>query len=357
MPLQLFCCRVKNQKEMGVRKVAIYNTFRVEAYAEARAEIQNAEDAAQWASRIREKSYAYYIIGGGSNVLFTQDVEGIILQPTDDSLEAVSEDSEHVTLRAGAGMEWDALVAYSCERGWWGLENLSGIPGSVGASPVQNIGAYGGSCSDTLERVNSFDLVSEREEWLDAKELSLGYRWSKFKQEYAGRKIILAAEFTLSKTPRPRTSYGRLPELLREEGELTAQQVRDAVLKIRDEKLPRVEEVGSAGSFFKNPELSAKAFSRLQEHFPTVPSYDIGAGRKKVPAGWIIEQCGWRGKRKGDVQVYPKQALIVVNVGRASGREIDEFAREVSDDIHRQCGIRLEREVNVVRPYRLSDFR
>lgn len=334
-------------------KVAIYNTFRVDAYANELAEINSVADAALWASRIKKKACGYYIVGGGSNVLFTNDFDGVILHPTDESLQVVSEDEEHITLRAGAGMNWDSLVAYCCERGWWGLENLSGIPGNVGASPVQNIGAYGGSCSDTLSRIYTYNLAEMRDVWLNAQDLDLGYRWSKFKGEYAGRKLILAVEFILNKLPRPRTSYGRLPEVLNSAGELTPQRVREAVLGIRDAKLPRVEEVGSAGSFFKNPELTVQEYSRLQSIFPTVPSYDLANGRKKVPAGWIIEHCGWRGKQQGDVQIYPKQALIVVNLGKASGQEIDAFAHRVSDDIYRQCGIRLEREVNLVRPYRM----
>lgn len=340
-------------REEGMPKVAIYNTFRVEAYAEELADVASAEEAARWASYIKEKACGYYIVGGGSNVLFTKDFDGVVLHPTDTSLEVVSEDSRQVTLRVGAGVEWDSLVAYSCEKGWWGLENLSGIPGSVGASPVQNIGAYGASCSDALKSVHGYSLAEQREVRYDAAELDLGYRWSKFKREFAGIVIILAAEFRLSKLPRPRTSYGRLPEVLHGEGELTPQRVREAVLHIRDEKLPRVEEIGSAGSFFKNPEITPEAYEKLQERFPSVPAYDIAGGKKKVPAGWIIEHCGWRGKRKGDVQIYPKQALIIVNVGAATGEEIDAFAHEVRDDIHRQTGLRLEREVNYVQPYYL----
>lgn len=339
---------------MKTSKAAILNTFHVEAYADTIAEIRNVADATLWASRIKEESLGYYIIGGGSNVLFTRDFDGVILHPSNVSLEVISEDDEYVTLRVGAGKSWDELVAYSCDQGWWGLENLSGIPGSVGASPVQNIGAYGASCSDTLRRVNTYNLAEHQEIWFNAEDLDLGYRWSKFKREFAGRMIILAAEFTLGKHPSPLTSYGRLPELLNGGGELTPQRVREAVLKIRYEKLPLIGELGSAGSFFKNPELTTEEFAHLQDRFPSAPAYDTARGMKKVPAGWIIEQCGWRGKRKGNVQVYPKQALIIVNLGNATGEEIDAFAREVEEDVYRQCGIRLAREVNQVAPYKLQ---
>lgn len=341
---------------MENNKVAIYNTFRVEAYAAARADVGSVVDAERWANILRRENAPFYIIGGGSNVLFTENFPGVILHPADSSFSIVSEDAHGVTLVAGAGMEWDKLVEYTCSRGWWGLENLSGIPGSVGASPVQNIGAYGSSCSDTLRRVHTFDLARMEETWYSAPELDLAYRWSKFKDAYAGRKIILNVEFTLSKHPTPRTTYGRLPEILNGPDAVTPQSVRNAVLKIRGEKLPPVDEVGSAGSFFKNPELSPKEFARLKSIFPDIPEYDGTGGNIKVPAGWIIERCGWRGKRRGDTQVYPKQALIIVNVGTASGKEIDAFAEEVSNDIYKRCGVRLEREVNMVRPYRLSDL-
>lgn len=341
---------------MNQKKEFIYNTFRIAAYADRYAAIGNAEDANRWAEEIKKNAYAFYIVGGGSNVLFTEDFAGVILHPSDTSLTIVEESPTQVVIRVGAGKNWDELVAFTCDRGWWGMENLSGIPGNVGASPVQNIGAYGGSCSDTLQRVHTFDLVEQKEEWFDADELGLGYRWSKFKRQFAGRKVILGAEFSLSKEPRPRTSYGRLPEILNGTSELTSHDVRSAVLKIRGDKLPHVDEIGSAGSFFKNPELSPDAFNQLKGHFPEIPSYDGANGRIKVPAGWIIEHCGWKGRRLGNVQIYPKQALIIVNAGNADGKEIDDFANAVTNDIYQQCGVRLEREVNTVRPYRMGDF-
>lgn len=336
--------------------VAIYNTFGVPAHADTLAEIRDAQDSLQWAEVLDRDNTPFYIIGGGSNVLFTEDFRGVILRPSNTYLSIFSEDSRSATIQAGAGVIWDDLVAFSTGQGLWGLENLSGIPGNVGASPIQNIGAYGASCSDTLRRVLVFDLIQRKEEWINARELDLGYRRSIFKGAYAGKKIIMQVEFTLSKVPLPRTSYGRLPEILNDTSELTSAKVRNAVLKIRDEKLPRVNEFGSAGSFFKNPELTPVEFSKIKARFPEIPSFQGEFGRVKVPAGWLIEHAGWKGKGEGDVQVYPKQALIIVNTGKASGKEIDNFALHLADEVYQQFGIRLEREVNTVRPYRIRDL-
>ena len=286
-------------------------------------------------------------IGGGSNVLFLNDFEGIVLHSGIKELAVTDETSDTVLLRVGAGVHWDTLVAFSVSKGWGGIENLSLIPGEAGAAAVQNIGAYGMEISEVIEMVEAYHQSTAQKHVFTNASCQYSYRHSFFKKQEPNPFIITSVSLRLQKKPQFRLDYGNLASL-QSRGDVTLQSVREAVIEIRRGKLPDPAVLGNAGSFFVNPVIPQKQFDDLKNRFPALPSYPAPEGTVKIPAGWLIEQCGFKGKREGNVGVYEKQALIIVNHGGATGEEIASFARKISRTVVETFGISLLPEVKYV---------
>lgn len=288
------------------------------------------------------------ILGGGSNILFTRDFDGVVIHPLITGIETLAEDEESITLRVGAGVEWDSLVEYSVNQGFGGLENLSLIPGNVGASPIQNIGAYGVEVKDSIEWVEGLFIDNQKPFILKNNECNFGYRDSIFKNELKGQVVVTHVVFKLSKQPSLVTHYGNLEAELERLGGKNLKNLRKAVIEIRNSKLPDPKVLGNAGSFFKNPVVDISLVEELQKEFDKVPYYPVSENDVKLPAGWLIEQSGWKGKRVGNVGVHKDQALVLVNYGGAKGSEVVELAHMVRQSVMERFNVSLEMEVNVV---------
>lgn len=289
------------------------------------------------------------ILGGGSNILFTKNVDALVLKNEIKGIEVLGEDEDHVYVKAGAGEGWHQFVLYCLAHNFAGVENLSLIPGNVGASPMQNIGAYGVEIKDVFYELEAFHIKDKVLKTFSIEECAFGYRESVFKRKYKGQFVITSVTYKLFKKPLFNTSYGAINEELAAMGvkDLTINLVSQAVINIRSSKLPDWKVVGNAGSFFKNPQLDNAQFKQLKEAYPNVPSYYVDAAHMKVPAGWLIEQCGWKGYRKGDAGCYPKQALVLVNYGEAKGSDIFNLSEEIIQSVQAKFGVTLEREVNI----------
>ncbi len=300
-------------------------------------------------------------LGGGSNVLFTRDFSGIVIRINSRGITLLEEDEHSVRVTAEAGEEWDGFVQYCVGRGWAGVENLSLIPGTVGAAPIQNIGAYGAEVKDVIESVRVAEIESGKQKVFANADCRFGYRDSIFKQELKGKGIILNVTFNLAKVNPAgsgsdpdgyalRLDYGDIRGELARNGVVnpTIADVRDVVCGIRRRKLPDPADAGNAGSFFKNPVLHNGLLTSLRERFPDIPCYPVAQEMVKVPAAWLIEQCGWKGFRSGDAGVHPEQPLVLVNYGKADGRQILALAGRIMDSVQEKFGIRLETEVNVI---------
>lgn len=290
-----------------------------------------------------------FILGGGSNLLFTQDVSCFVLRNEIKGFEILTEDEEVVVIQAGAGEVWHEFVRYTVEKGWGGLENLSLIPGSVGASPMQNIGAYGVEIKDTFVSLSAYHLASGEVHTFNHEACKFGYRESVFKREKKGEYVILDVTFKLNKNPNFHVEYGAIKGELETMGvtELSVDAISQAVMRIRSSKLPDPKVLGNAGSFFKNPVISVEQFSSLVTSFPEIPNYPQDNGTVKLAAGWLIEQAGWKGKRVGNCGMHALQALVLVNYGGATGSELWQLSHAVMDDVKNKFGITLEREVNI----------
>ena len=323
------------------------NSFGVEARAERFVEWETADElAGVFTGGIGGE---WTVIAGGNNILFTKDYSGTLLHPVSRGIGATAEDAEKVSVRAEAGVDWDDFVGWCIARGVWGTENLSGIPGTVGACPIQNIGAYGAEARDIIASVECFDAVSRTTVTIAGGHCAFGYRDSIFKRSLKGRAIITAVNFSLWKEPRPNLSYHALEEEVAALGGPTLENIRQAVVSIRSSKLPDPRVTGNAGSFFKNPVVDDDAAHRIAAEYPSMPLYPAGIpGKSKLAAGWLIEQAGWKGRTEGRVGIHPRQALIVVNLGGATGAEIVAFARRVQDGVRAMFGIELETEVNII---------
>lgn len=296
------------------------------------------------------KNEAVLVLGGGSNILFTQDYHGVVVKNEIKGITVVKEDNQHIWVKVGAGEVWDELVSYCVQQGWAGIENLSLIPGTVGASPIQNIGAYGVEIKEVFEELTAVSLESGEEETFNYADCDFGYRWSVFKGKLKGKYIITDVTYRLNKTPNFKTSYGAIQQKLDEKGitELSIAAIREVVCEIRRSKLPNPDEIGNAGSFFKNPELPKSEFERLQNLHPNVPNYPVSETIIKVPAGWLIDQCGWKGKRFGNIGVYDKQALVLVNYGEKEGSKVKELAYQIKDSVWEKFQVTIEPEVNIL---------
>ncbi|MDN4165190.1 UDP-N-acetylmuramate dehydrogenase [Cytophagales bacterium LB-30] len=326
------------------------NTFGIEANCRYFIEINSLEDLKQALTWHAEHPQALLIVGGGSNLLFTKNHEGLCLKMNIQGIEQIEETEEYVHIRAGAGVIWHELVQYCVQKGYHGMENLSLIPGTVGAAPMQNIGAYGVELKEVFHSLKAINRQSLELHDFSKEDCDFGYRHSIFKTTHKDQYIIYSVDFLLSKKARINTSYGAIQDTLKAMGitEPSSADVSRAVIQIRQSKLPDPKITGNAGSFFKNPTIKLSEFERLQKQFPTVPSYPVSAEEIKVPAGWLIEQCGWKGKRIGDAGVHPLQALVLVNYGKASGQDIWNLAMSIQKSVQEKFGIRIQPEVNIV---------
>lgn len=325
-----------------------YNTFGVDALAPELLVIESAEQLLELL-RTRAKR-PYLILGGGSNVLFRQSPSSAVLLNRIKGIVVVEETANEVTIGVGGGENWHELVLSTLEHNWGGLENLSLIPGTVGAAPIQNIGAYGVELKDTFVGLEAIELRSGEELVFSVEDCAFGYRDSYFKRAGKGKYFITRVYLTLQKQPVVNVSYGAIKEVLQAANidQPTIQDVSKAVVQIRNSKLPDPALIGNAGSFFKNPELGAEQFDRLQAEYPQIPHFTAPEGRVKVPAGWLIEQCGWKGQRRGNACCYEKQALVLINLGGATGAEIWALAQEIMASVKEKFGVTLEVEVNVI---------
>ena len=323
-----------------------HNTFGIEAKCAHFIEYNNEDELREALKLIREnKDVPWLHIGGGSNLLFTKDYPGTILHSGILGKEVIEESDESLLLRVGAAEDWDSLVEWCVSKGYHGLENLSLIPGEAGASAVQNIGAYGVEVESFIEKVETLHVETGAVRIFQHDECEYGYRTSIFKQSHKGQFIVTHVQYRLSKTFHPQTSYGALKSLSENRSTPpTATEVRNEVIRIRREKLPDPKEIGSAGSFFMNPVISEAQFRQLQSQHPDIPHYPAKGGIK-VPAGWLIEQCGWKGKRLGNAGVHPLQALVLVNLGQATGAEIQKLSQEIQKDVATRFNIHLHPEV------------
>lgn len=288
------------------------------------------------------------ILGGGSNFLFVNDFKGLVIKASVKGIRMLNENETHVFVEAGAGVEWDDLVAFAVERGWGGLENLSLIPGTVGAAPVQNIGAYGVEACDCIESVTGIELPVGEEKTITATQCRFDYRDSIFKHELKNKFVVTRVVFRLTKNPEFKLGYGDLAHEVEKLGGVCLKNIRDAVSSIRRSKLPDPKEMGNAGSFFTNPVVDVDLAQQLKEKYPDLPVYPASEGRMKLAAGWLIDQCGWKGYRNADAGVHQKQALVLVNYGGASGQDIYDLSVIIQQSVFERFGVKLLREVNVI---------
>ncbi|MEW6442454.1 MAG: UDP-N-acetylmuramate dehydrogenase [bacterium] len=327
----------------------LWNTFGIDARASGCVQAHTLDDL-RAAIDLGARFERMLVLGGGSNVLFVRDFDGLVVRIELRGIRVLSEDAQWIEIEVAAGESWPELVAGCVERSWGGLENLSLIPGTAGGAPVQNVGAYGAELKDVLLWVAGIDTESGRIRSLSNAECLLGYRASIFKGELKGRFVITSVALRLSKCPVMNTSYESLAAELCGPGNssVTLLDVSRAVCRLRKRRIPDPGELGNAGSFFKNPEVSAGTLDALRERFPSLPAHPSPASCFRIPAGWLIEQCGWKGKRVGSAGVYEKHALILVNYGGATGREVLDLARRIQDSVRERFGIGLEPEVQIV---------
>jgi len=329
-----------------------HNTFHIDVKTQYYIEINKQSDILTLRSDLTIASLPWRIIGDGSNILFIDDLPGVTVRCTYDKIKIVKEDAENVWLSVGAGMKWHDLVTYTVERDWWGLENLALIPGTVGAAPVQNIGAYGAEARDTITRVQTLNVYDgQRIEYRNA-DCKFGYRTSIFKQEFVNRLLIHRVTFRLRKLKygNPNLVYDPLKEALADykKEELTPKLIYDAVVDIRKKRLPDPKNHGNAGSFFKNPIIDQEYYETLIKDYPDMPNHRMLDGNYKIPAAWLIEQCDWKGRSHGHAGVSSKHALVLVNLGGAKGHDIEELYQLVQGDVNHKFGIYLEPEVIIL---------
>lgn len=326
-----------------------HNTFGIHAHCRRFIEYASAEDAVQIASMLTPDDMPLLIIGEGSNLLLRGDFEGTVIHAAVRGCTVLDRGGD-VLLRCGAGETVDDIIDHAITQGWHGAENLSLIPGEVGASAVQNIGAYGVEVCELIHTVEAVDLSTGELTTIPASDCQYAYRDSRFKHEWKNRFLITHVTYRLSKQFIPRLDYGNIRSFLQEKGcdEPTARQLRDAIIAIRRDKLPDVKVIGNAGSFFVNPVVPRSLFVKLQLQYPDMPHYEVGVDRVKIPAGWLIQQCGWKGRNFGRAGVYERQALILVNRGGATGEDIFRLCEAIRQDVFTRFGITIRPEVNIV---------
>ena len=322
------------------------HTFGIPTQARAWGEYESVDELCQLLHEARRRDMEFMPIGQGSNLLFVRDYDGMLLHSAIKTLQFVALDNNTVLVQAGSGWVWDEFVAYCIAQGWGGIENLSYIPGTVGASAVQNVGAYGVEACDVIESVSVIDVDTLEEQTIAASECAYGYRTSRFKKEWKNKYIVTAVTYRLTKTPAFKLDYGNLRAKVGDAP--TLQSVRDAVIEIRRSKLPEPAEQGSAGSFFVNPVVAREHYNQLLQQYPDMPCYEVDAEHVKVPAGWLIDRRGWKGKSGGGAMVYQQQSLVIVNTGNARAGDVVQLASDIAFSVFEAYGILIKPEVNYV---------
>lgn len=325
-----------------------YNTFGLNAQAKLMARVKSVSALQEVLSDAKLNSEERFILGGGSNILLTKDVDGLVIKNEIDGIQVIEETSNHYLVKSGAGVVWHELVMHCIQNGYTGIENLSLIPGNVGAAPMQNIGAYGVELKNVFHSLEAVEIASGNVETFSASDCQFGYRESVFKRKLKGQFIISSVTLKLSKEPSLNTSYGAIEQEL-ERLKIISPSIKDvsqAVINIRQSKLPDPKELGNSGSFFKNPVVPTSVYEELKSKHPNIPGYHAGE-KTKLAAGWLIEQCGWKGKVVGNTGSHAKQALVLVNYGNATGVEIFELSAQIMQSVYDTFGVQLEREVNV----------
>jgi UDP-N-acetylmuramate dehydrogenase len=333
------------QKNISLKQ---FNTFGIDTRAKEFVVIKTHQDLLDLISQRDLTKEKFLMLGGGSNILFTKDFDGLIIKIEITGIELISEDDQHVWVKAGAGVVWHDFVLYTIEKGWGGLENLSLIPGTVGASPIQNIGAYGVEVKDVIEEVVGIDLIAKHTKIIKSIDCHFEYRSSIFKTTLQNKFLITDVIFRLSKYSELHIEYGAIKDELKTENikQPTIKDVSNAVINIRRSKLPDPAIIGNAGSFFKNPVVTEQKLTELKAIYPSIVFYPFD-NQYKLAAGWLIEQSGWKGYRENNVGCHEKQALVLVNYGAAAGDEILRLAQKIQDSIKQKFGVDLEMEVNL----------
>lgn len=334
-------------QEFSDYSLLAHNTFGIDAYCRRYVEVSSVDETQSFLPSIADE--CFLIIGGGSNLLFTHNFDGTVVRSAIRGIE-VMRDGHDVLLRCGSGEIWDDVVDYAVSNGYYGAENLSLIPGDVGATAIQNIGAYGSEVKDIIQRVEAVEIATGRKVEFSSAECQYSYRQSRFKGEWKNRYFITYVTYRLSLAFEPQLGYGNIVKALEEKGITTPTplQLRQAIIDIRNAKLPDPKVVGNAGSFFMNPIVKREKFDSLLALYPSMPHYSVDAEHEKIPAGWLIDQCGWKGKNLGRAGVHDKQALVLVNRGGATGEEIVNLCKVIQNDVLVKFGIEIHPEVNFI---------
>jgi len=334
---------IKNQSLLKL------NTFKVDVNAKYFVVVKSGKDLSEILKSNLFIENKFLILGSGSNILFTKDYDGVVIKNEIPGIKILNESKHSVEVEVGAGVEWDDFVLYCVENKYYGIENLVMIPGKVGAAPIQNIGAYGVEVKDTVLSVKGVEVNTGEIKKFSNKECNFGYRESIFKNKLKGEIIITSVVFTLSKSKSVNMGYGSLKAEFEKQNILNPdiQDIYNTIRKVRSEKLPGVEEIGSAGSFFKNPVIHRDKLELIQKNFPGIVYYDIDKNSVKLPAAWLIDKCGFKGKRTGDTGTYKNQALVIVNHKKATGKEIKEFSVKIKNAVLEKFGVEITPEVNI----------
>lgn len=325
-----------------------FNTFGLEVIASRFIEFDSVDDLFQVLKLNLVLQNRMLVIGQGSNLLFLNDFDGVVLHSGIKHIDLLVQNDNEILLSVGSGVIWDDLVEYCVLQNWWGIENLSLIPGETGSAAVQNIGAYGVEVSDLIHSVMAVDRLSGEIKVFSVEECAYGYRQSVFKSLLKDRYIITSVVLKLSIQARPILSYQHLEEEVKKSGEISLENIRKTIIRIRESKLPDPKVLGNAGSFFMNPVITRSEFIKLSEKYPQIPHYFVSEDKEKIPAGWLIEQSGWKGKSLGNAAVHDKQALVIINKGNATGAEIAQLAACIQEDVEHTFGITLHPEVNFI---------
>lgn len=325
-----------------------YNTFGLDVLTRYFYEFDSEEDLKQILKEDTIRTNKLLVVGQGSNLLFLDDFDGVVLHSAMRDICVLEINEEEVLVEAGAGVIWDDLVDFCVQNNCWGVENLSLIPGETGAAAIQNIGAYGAEIKDVVQKVKTVEIESSTERVFDVSECGYGYRQSVFKNDLKGRFIVTSVVIKLFKKPLLNLSYQHLEQEVLKKGVLNLQNIRNTIIEIRESKLPDPKVLGNAGSFFMNPVVTRDKYESLEREYPQMPHYKVSPNEEKIPAGWLIEQCGWKGKSIGNVGVHEKQALVLVNLGDAKGNEIQKLAETIQKSVAQRFGITLIPEVNYI---------
>ncbi len=324
-----------------------HNTFGIKAEAQYYVAVNTIEELKEVYTSATYRNIRKHVLGGGSNVLLTSDIKGMVVHPDITGIKVEKEKNKEIFISSGAGENWDNFVEYCVSRNYGGIENLSLIPGDVGSSPIQNIGAYGAEVKDTLEWVEYFDLDSLSLMRRDNAACKFGYRNSIFKNELKGSVVITRACFRLQKVPSINISYGNIRDELQNIENISIQDVRKVIIAIRSAKLPDPEITGNAGSFFKNPVVPAIHYEKLKAIYPEIPGYPVAEDYVKIPAAWMIQECKWKGYSEGNVGVHKNQPLVLINLGNATGHAVLHLANRIVKSVQAKFDVLLEKEVNI----------